>query len=73
MTNASNIRRRPIDVYEDAICGVLDLCFYGNDLSDEVSYEVSLATIAPEHSLSTERLDQLVRTWCAIGGVAVPS
>jgi hypothetical protein len=70
---SNNIRRRPIDIHEDAICAVIDMCFYGTALSDECSYDVALHNVAPEYSLTPERLDQLTRTWCAIAGIAVPA
>ena len=72
-TNTTNQGGRAIDRHEDAICAVLDLCAYGNDLSEDVCYDVALHAIAPEYSLSPERLDSLVRMWCAIGGVEVPA
>ena len=64
---------RPIDTHEDAICAVLDTCDYGTDLSAECCYDVALHNVAPEYSLTPERLDSLVRTWCAIAGIEVPA
>jgi len=64
---------RAIDRHEDAICAVIDLCFYGNDLCEDVCYDVALHTVAPECSLTPERLDGLVRMWCAIAGIEVPA
>ena len=59
---------RAIDRHEDAICTVVDLCFY-----DDITYAEALAFSAANNGLTTERLDSLVRTWCAIAGIEVPA
>jgi hypothetical protein len=61
---------RAIDRHEDAIVRVLDIC----DADPEaISYDQALACVAATEGLTTERLDSLVRTWCAIAGIEVPS
>lgn len=54
---------RAIDRYEGAICEVLE-CREAADYAD------ALAAVAPRHGLSVDRLDHLVRVWCAIAGVS---
>ena len=54
---------RAIDRHEEAICEVLARM----DWEDE-TFEQALDFVAPVWSLSRERLESLVRTWCAIGG-----
>ncbi len=58
---------RPIDIHEDAIVAVYDRITYDDD--DRVAV---LAEVAAEHGLKVDRLEQLVATWCAIGGLTNP-
>jgi hypothetical protein len=62
------VSNRAIDRHEDAICAVLDITHY-----QQAPYAVALAHVAPQHDLTVERLDQLVRCWCGIAGIEVPS
>jgi hypothetical protein len=55
---------RAIDIHEDAILSVLAMMDAGD------TYAEALAPIATAWSLTTDRLDHLVRVWCAIAGVS---
>lgn len=59
---------RAIDRHEDEIVAVLDRVEY-----DDMSYWRALKQVADANGLRSARLDQLVRTWCAIAGIEVPS
>ncbi len=59
---------RAIDRHEDAIVAVLDAVDY-----DGMSYWRALKQVANANGLRSARLDQLVRTWCAIAGIEVPT
>ena len=67
-TDHMTTRQRPIDIHELSICAVLDSMFYA-----ETAYEIALIEVAERDGLTTERLDQLVRTWCAIAGIPAPT
>jgi hypothetical protein len=60
---------RAIDRHETAICDVLDLTYY----RDEVTYAEALVTVAPRYDLTVERLDSLTRAWCAVANISVPN
>jgi hypothetical protein len=65
---------RPIDIYEDAICAALDLHDRLTSESDDVvPFAYAVQVTAQTHGLTEKRLDQLVRCWCAIAGIEVPS
>ena len=68
-----NTTNRAIDRHEPAILDVLDHVEH-----DGLTYEAALFTAAESWTTATApltpaRLDSLVRVWCAIGGVEVPS
>lgn len=57
---------RPIDRHEDAIVDVLD------SIDGGVSYLDARDQTADEYGLTRDRLDSLVRTWCAVAGMPFP-
>jgi hypothetical protein len=70
----STTPNRAIDRHEDAICDVLLLCATLLELGGwEAPYASVVDCIAREYNLTPERLDQLVRCWCAVAGIAVPA
>lgn len=60
------MNNRAIDRHESSITDVMDLCDKG------VKFSASVSLVAEAAGLTTERLTQLVRTWCAVGGFEVP-
>ena len=60
---SNNKPNRAIDRHEDSICAVLDNITYAG-----TAYEIALIEVADEAGLTPERLDSLVRVWCAIAG-----
>ena len=58
---------RAIDRHEDSIVRVLSLTDEG------ISYTDAVSAIALGHGLTRDRLDSLVRMWCALAGIEVPS
>lgn len=60
---------RAIDRHEDAIVRVLDLANW----YDDMPYSDALEVVATPNGLTVERLDSLVRVWCGIAGIKVPS
>lgn len=67
---------RAIDRHEDAIVRVLDLCdpeIGDQDYGAGLELDVAIAIVSSETGLTTERLGYLVRLWCALAGIEVPS
>lgn len=59
---------RAIDRHEDQIVAVLNAVDY-----DDMSYWRALKQVANANGLRSGRLHQLIRTWCAIAGIEVPT
>jgi hypothetical protein len=58
---------RAIDRHEDQIVEVLDLVDEGE------TYNAAINAVSATSGLNPDRLDSLVRTWCAVAGIKVPA